>query len=149
MLAWVIPASSDRYPSLSALLQPFYSVFKCLSVLFALLSVSTFSCPERCLISPDLRRAVLSQGAPRSLTWQGALSAQGCWAGRPPRLFCLGDGISASVPVIAFPRLLNYCTDRISIKNSSVLSRLRDVTWGSEMRFVPDSLPGAAHLPLT
>lgn len=43
------------------------------------------------------------------------------------------------VLVAAFPTLLNYCTDRVSSKNSSVLWLWRVALWGCRMRFVSDS----------
>lgn len=56
------------------------------------------------------------------------MPAPGAWPGGKPSLFCLGDGVGAPVPVIAFPSLLNYCTDRINVKNSSILLFERVVT---------------------
>lgn len=62
-----------------------------------------------------------------------------------PSLIHMGNDDGASVPVIAFCRLLNCHTGRINI-NSSVLS-FKSVMW--EMRFVPDAFLGETHLPLT
>lgn len=50
------------------------------------------------------------------------MPAPGSWPGGKLSLFYLGAVAGGSVPVIAFPSLLNYCTDRINVKNSSVLS---------------------------
>lgn len=63
-----------------------------------------------------------------------------------PSLIHMGNDVSTSVPVIAFCRLLNYHTDGINIKNSSILS-FKSIMW--EMRFVPDASLGEIHLPLT
>lgn len=62
-----------------------------------------------------------SPGHPSLCYMTGSCACFSSWPGGKPSLFCLGDVVGGPVPVIAFPSLLNSCTDRINVKNSSIL----------------------------